>query len=367
MNVFAVGGSVRDFLMGLPSNDNDFVVVGATDKEMRDAGFMCTGAFFPVYLHPETGEEYALARKEKKSGVGHTAFTVEFDPAVTLEEDLARRDLTINAMAMDAETGALIDPYDGQLDLMDEVLRHVSDAFAEDPLRVIRLARFYARFDNFQIAQETLDLAKSIVTSGEMDALSTERYWAEFDKMFASTQHPARFIYALWQMGVFEHVSFFNKMFGSDIGSTKLNRLYTIAESVMGIKEEDRTMFFIALASANNAPMERATVETANLSKAVWAARSLPVYGMNGKVMMSFLSSMGAANRESKTLNNMIRLLAKCAFAVGPGVNAFSLSSCADIAYSVKSTDEMFADIEGIALGQAMFAEKVKRLDKELL
>lgn len=366
MQTYAVGGSVRDFMMGLPSSDHDFVVVGSSEQEMLDAGYKPAGAFFPVFLHPTTGEEYALARKEKKSGQGHTAFTVEFDKEVTLEEDLARRDLTINAMAMD-EAGKLFDPFNGHADLMNEVLRHVSDAFAEDPLRVIRLARFYARFDNFQIATETLDLAKSIVTSGEMDTLSTERYWAEFDKMFASTQHPARFIYALWQMGVFEHVSFFNTMFGPDIGSTKLNRLYAIAESVMGIVEEDRTMFFMALASANNAPMEKATVETSNLSKAVWAARSLPVYGMNGQVMMSFLSSMGAANRESKTLNNMIRLLAKCAFAVGPGVNAFSLSSCADIAYSVKSTDDMFAGIEGIALGQAMFAEKVKRLDKELL
>lgn len=367
MKTYAVGGSVRDMLMGLPSSDYDYVVVGSTEQEMLDAGFKPAAAFFPVFLHPETGDEYALARKEKKSGVGHTAFTVEFDQGVTLEEDLARRDLTINAMAVDMETSTVIDPFNGQEDLKNEVLRHVSDAFAEDPLRVIRLARFYARFDQFHIAQETLDMAKSIVTSGEMDTLSTERYWAEFDKMFASTKHPARFIYALWQMGVFEHVSFFNKMFGPDIGSTKLNRLYTIAESVMGIKEEDRTMFFMALASANNAPMEKATVETANLSKAVWAARSLPVYGMNGQVMMSFLSSMGAANRESKTLNNMIRLLAKCAFAVGPGVNAFNLSSCADIAYSVKSTDEMFAGVEGIALGQAMFAEKVKRLDKELL
>src|SRR5213595_62583 len=148
MKCYMVGGAVRDALLGAPVNDRDWVVVGATPEQMIDAGFLPVGRDFPVFLHPDTREEYALARTERKTAPGYHGFSFHTDPAVTLEEDLARRDLTINAMARDGE-GRLVDPFGGQRDLRDKVLRHVSPAFAEDPVRILRLARFAARFGDF--------------------------------------------------------------------------------------------------------------------------------------------------------------------------------------------------------------------------
>jgi tRNA nucleotidyltransferase (CCA-adding enzyme) len=175
---YIVGGAVRDQLLGRPVNDRDWVVVGATPRQMLDAGFRQVGADFPVFLHPQTSEEYALARTERKSAPGYHGFTVHADPSVTLEQDLSRRDLTINAMAM-AGDGTLIDPYGGQADLRDRVLRHVSEAFAEDPVRILRVARFAARFADFQVAPQTLALMRRMVDDGEVQALVAERVWQE--------------------------------------------------------------------------------------------------------------------------------------------------------------------------------------------
>src|ERR671937_1705529 len=180
MRIYAVGGAVRDELLGLPVKDRDYVVVGATPEEMERLGFKPVGKDFPVFLHPQTHEEYALARTERKSGRGYKGFTVHASPEVTLEEDLRRRDLTINAMAK-AEDGTLIDPYGGKRDLEQGVLRHVSEAFAEDPVRILRLARFAARF-GFKVAPETMALMRRMVESGETDYLVPERVWQEFAK-----------------------------------------------------------------------------------------------------------------------------------------------------------------------------------------
>ena len=183
MKTYVVGGAVRDELLGLPVLDRDFVVVGATPEEMTAAGFRPVGRDFPVFLHPETHEEYALARTERKSGRGYKGFTVYSAPDVTLADDLARRDLTINAIAR-AEDGTLIDPFHGERDLRDGVLRHVSEAFHEDPVRILRVARFAARF-GFRIADETMALMKSMVDSGEADHLVPERVWQEFARGLA--------------------------------------------------------------------------------------------------------------------------------------------------------------------------------------
>jgi tRNA nucleotidyltransferase (CCA-adding enzyme) len=180
MRVYVVGGAVRDELLGLPVQDRDYVVVGATPDEMERQGYKPVGKDFPVFLHPQTHEEYALARTERKSGRGYKGFTVHAAPDVTLEEDLRRRDLTINAMAK-AEDGALIDPFGGKRDLENRVLRHVSEAFAEDPVRILRVARFAARF-GFDVAPETMALMKRMVDSGETDYLVPERVWQEFSK-----------------------------------------------------------------------------------------------------------------------------------------------------------------------------------------
>ncbi|HVL56709.1 MAG TPA: multifunctional CCA addition/repair protein [Burkholderiaceae bacterium] len=179
MQVYVVGGAVRDELLGLPVNDRDWVVVGATPEALVAQGFRPVGRDFPVFLHPRTNEEYALARTERKTARGYKGFQVRYSPDVTLEDDLRRRDLTINAMARDAE-GRLIDPYGGERDLRARVLRHVSDAFAEDPVRILRVARFAARFSDFEVAPETVALMRAMADSGEVDALVPERVWQEF-------------------------------------------------------------------------------------------------------------------------------------------------------------------------------------------
>jgi tRNA nucleotidyltransferase (CCA-adding enzyme) len=184
MKIYAVGGAIRDTLMGLPVHDIDYVVVGSSVDEMIAKGFRPVGKDFPVFLHPDTQAEYALARTERKTGQGYKGFHFYADPSVTLEQDLERRDLTINGMAQEVgadgkQFGPIIDPYNGQKDLAAKVFRHVSDAFAEDPLRLLRIARFAARFPEFSVANETMAALKAIVQSGELSALSAERIWQE--------------------------------------------------------------------------------------------------------------------------------------------------------------------------------------------
>lgn len=187
MKIYVVGGAVRDRLLGLMPGDRDYVVVGGSPEEMIAAGYQPVGKDFPVFLHPKTHEEYALARTERKTGHGYHGFSCYAAPDVTLEEDLIRRDLTINAMAEDAH-GAVIDPYSGQQDLQAKVLRHVSDAFAEDPVRILRLARFAARFPEFTIAPETQTLMQRMVQSGEAKHLVAERVWQELSRGLMADQ-----------------------------------------------------------------------------------------------------------------------------------------------------------------------------------
>lgn len=190
MQLFVVGGAVRDRLLGQPVNDRDWVAVGATPEALLAQGYRPVGKDFPVFLHPDTGEEVALARTERKSGRGYHGFTFHAAPEVTLEQDLARRDLTINAMA-ESSDGTLIDPFGGQRDLHDGILRHVSPAFAEDPVRLLRLARFAARWPHFTIAPETQALLAQLVERGEVDALVAERVWQELARGLMATR-PSR-------------------------------------------------------------------------------------------------------------------------------------------------------------------------------
>lgn len=200
MQVYCVGGAVRDELLGLPVQDRDWVVVGATPEQMTSLGYIPVGKDFPVFLHPQTHEEYALARTERKISRGYKGFQVYAEPEVTLEHDLARRDLTINAMAKDVD-GNLIDLYGGQADMKAGVLRHVSSAFAEDPVRILRVARFAARFPQFRVAQETLTLIGNMVESGEVDALVPERVWQELSRGLMERQ-PSRMFEVLRDGGV---------------------------------------------------------------------------------------------------------------------------------------------------------------------
>jgi len=208
MQSYLVGGAVRDRLLGRPGSDRDWVVVGASPKAMSDQGFLPVGRDFPVFLHPQTREEYALARTERKSGPGYRGFVVHADPGVTLEEDLARRDLTINAIALPAaladksplDPADLIDPYGGLRDLQARRLRHVTEAFREDPVRILRVARFAARFADFSVAPETLALMREMVDAGEADALVPERVWQELARGL-SEDKPSRMFEVLRACG----------------------------------------------------------------------------------------------------------------------------------------------------------------------
>lgn len=207
MQTYLVGGAIRDALLGRPGSDRDWVVVGATPEEMAAQGYLPVGRDFPVFLHPKTREEYALARTERKSAPGYRGFVIHASPEVTLEEDLARRDLTVNAIALpSSKAGAkldlahLVDPFHGRRDLQDKVLRHVTDAFREDPVRILRVARFAARFADFGIAPETMALMRAMVTAGEADALVPERVWQELARGLMEAR-PSRMFELLRECG----------------------------------------------------------------------------------------------------------------------------------------------------------------------
>ena len=204
IQTYIVGGAVRDELLGLAVKDQDYVVVGSTPEAMDAAGFKPVGKDFPVFLHPKTHQEYALARTERKTGLGYKGFVVHASPDVTLVEDLARRDLTINAIAK-AENGQLIDPFNGLADIQSKTLRHVSDAFAEDPVRILRAARFAARFTDFNVAPETILLMQGMVAAGEVDALVSERVWQEIAKGLMETK-PSRMFDVLRECGALKKI-----------------------------------------------------------------------------------------------------------------------------------------------------------------
>jgi tRNA nucleotidyltransferase (CCA-adding enzyme) len=263
---YRVGGAVRDTLLGHTAGDVDWVVVGATPQALLDAGFTAVGRDFPVFLHPDTHEEYALARTERKSGPGYRGFVVQADPSVTLEDDLSRRDLTINAMAQ-ADDGTLIDPYGGQADLRAGVLRHVSSAFADDPVRLLRLARFAARWPHFTVADETLALARTMVQRGEVDALVPERVWQEFSRgLMEST--PRRMLDVLRACGALVRIA------------PELDRLFGVPQSPEHHPEVDtgeHLLLVLQQAALTQAPL---TVRYAclmhNLGQGITHAGDLP-------------------------------------------------------------------------------------------
>ncbi|WP_321874118.1 multifunctional CCA addition/repair protein [Burkholderia ubonensis] len=210
MRIYAVGGAIRDELLGMPVQDRDYVVVGATPEQMVAQGFKPVGKDFPVFLHPQTHEEYALARTERKTAAGYHGFQFYYAPDVTLDEDLARRDLTINAMAREVSpdgslAGPVIDPFGGQADLRARVFRHVSDAFVEDPVRILRIARFAARFTGFAVADDTLALMRRMVDAGEVDALVAERVWQELARGLMEAR-PSRMFESLRECGALARI-----------------------------------------------------------------------------------------------------------------------------------------------------------------
>jgi tRNA nucleotidyltransferase (CCA-adding enzyme) len=276
MQVFVVGGAVRDALMGERVNDRDWVVVGSTPEAMTAEGFMPVGKDFPVFLHPQTREEYALARTERKTARGYKGFAVQADPSVTLEEDLARRDLTVNAMAVPEAlahalpstwTGQIVDPYGGQRDLQAKVLRHVTHAFAEDPVRILRVARFAARFADFSVADETMALMRQMVEDGEVDHLVPERVWQELTKGMMS-ERPSRMFEVLRACGALR------------VLLPELDRLWGVPQRAEYHPEVDtgvHMMMVMDMAARLNTPLSvRVACLMHDLGKGTTAANVLP-------------------------------------------------------------------------------------------
>ena len=257
---------MRDALLGLSGSDRDWVVVGSTPEAMVQAGFTPVGKDFPVFLHPRTHEEYALARTERKTAPGYKGFVVHASPEVTLEEDLARRDLSINAIAQ-ADDGRLIDPYGGQEDLQHKVLRHVTDAFREDPVRILRVARFAARFPEFKVAEQTIALMQDMVAAGEVDALVSERVWQELSKGLMATQ-PSRMLQVLRDCGALK------------ILLPEVDRLYGVPQTAEHHPEIDTGVHLemvLEQTAAINAPVEvRFAALCHDLGKGTTAADKLP-------------------------------------------------------------------------------------------
>ena len=266
MQTYVVGGAVRDELLGRPSADRDHVVVGATPDEMLDLGFRPVGKDFPVFLHPASGEEYALARTERKTGRGYHGFAFHAAPDVTLEQDLARRDLTINAMARGAD-GALVDPFNGRRDLEAKILRHVGPAFAEDPVRVLRLARFAARFTDFSVADETLVLMREMVAAGEVDHLVAERVWQELARGLME-ERPSRMFEVLRSCGALARLL------------PEVDALFGVPQRAEYHPEIDtgiHTMMVVDVAAANGLALPaRFAALTHDLGKATTPADVLP-------------------------------------------------------------------------------------------
>lgn len=357
MKVYLVGGAVRDALMDVPNNDRDFVVVGATEQEMLDLGFTNVGESFPVFLHPETGDEYALARRERKTGAGYRGFSVEFDADITLAEDLSRRDLTINAMARDLETGEVVDPYGGMDDLNACMLRHVGTAFVEDPLRVVRLARFYARFVNFQIHPDTMMLAQDIVNSGEMDALADERFWAEMEKMFEQSHEPLRFFNALWHFGALQKVKFFKNVFGHVSSGKYMKDFPRYIQPVT--YAENSLMLFVATVAGEDAQMTSKALpaRVVKLFNNVKMVRSL---GMaTPEKVVEVLNKNRGWDPESQSLDDLMDAMdvaeqAGDRFFVSPVL----LLQCARAGRNVKA--DAYLGLPGAEIGKAMAADRLR-------
>jgi tRNA nucleotidyltransferase (CCA-adding enzyme) len=303
MKVYEVGGAVRDSLLGLPVTEKDYVVVGATPDAMLALGYRQVGRDFPVFLHPKTGAEYALARTERKTGSGHTAFAVDASTEVTLEDDLLRRDLTINAIARDAD-GEIIDPYDGRADIEQRLLRHVSPAFAEDPLRVLRVARFAARFRGlgFSIAAPTLELMRAITASGELETLSAERIWRETEKALESDQ-PRVFFEVLRDCGALAVIF------------PEIDRLFGVPQPARWHPEIDtglHTLMALEQAAKSSPdPVVRFAVLVHDLGKGTTPAENLPRHIGHEKRSVELIGILAARLRVPKRYLGLARSVAR--------------------------------------------------------
>ena len=357
MKIFLVGGAVRDKLLGLEPSDRDFVVVGAKPEDMINAGFEQVGMGFPVFLHPTTREEYALARREKKVGLGYTGFEFDTSTEVTLVEDLERRDLTINSMAEDLD-GSLIDPFGGLADLRQRVLRHTSMAFVEDPLRVVRLARFFARYETFTIADETMELATQVVDSGELDELPDERFWRELDKVFGEGADLGRFFGMLHEVDALRKVDFFKRLFGEncwDVGH--FSHIVRVANGSLTWEPELRAGMFGAVVAPEEPIGLFHLARAAHAHRALWLVRSLPK-AYTALDVLNLLSKIRAFASECKHAEDLVKVMT-IACTAGEWLPLSPKKIANAVAAGRYITSEPFQHLTGKAIGDAMAQARV--------
>lgn len=354
---YLVGGAVRDKLLGKPVTDFDYVVVGATRAELEAKYGPSIGMDFPVFLDKETGAQYAMARRERKVGVGYHGFEVDADETITLEDDLSRRDLTINAIAQDVETGQLIDPFNGIQDLQMGILRHVSHAFTEDPLRVVRLARFAARY-KFQIAPETVLLATYVVNSGEMEALPYERYWLEIEKA-VSDNNIAIFMQVANTVGCFDKVGFFKEVWGLQ------DRKALIGKFARVQPHTNDWMTIVALTARHDlAQVQAAPSKILDLHRAIWQVRDMKSLDVDG---LFHLLKVTKAWGQSTFIDDVIeatRILGDARYITA--IDAHELREL--VVETRKVTSDKYQHLKGKEIGEAMDKERkeiIQRLVKE--
>lgn len=368
MKKYLVGGAVRDKLLGLQPTDLDWVIVGATQEDldaMLAEGYVRVGADFPVFLHPTSGEEYALARTERKVGEGYGGFVTDSSPSITIEEDLMRRDLTINSMAL-AEDGELIDPYGGFRDLHNHVLRHTSDAFVEDPLRVMRLARFVGRY-NFEIAESTVELCNAVSASGELNSLSCERIWVELQKGM-ETKHPAKMLEVLEQTGALKSCDLLRKLFGpewSTIQRDKFNLLDVIptdARFISGVAALSEPFFCEDIHQSIKAL-------TGAPSRLVQAIKNVNLIfsntSYNAKALTDLLRSLGAM-REGVSFTDVLMAAALLEL-TGDKRWIFTprqFQTAARVMHEVKA--DQFPELKGAVLGEAIRKKQQERVHEAI-
>ena len=334
--------------MHLEPKDRDWMIVGATEADIAQLlsdGFTQVGADFPVFLHPTTKEEYALARVERKTGVGYGGFTVQADASVTLEDDLIRRDLTINSMAV-GDDGVLIDPYGGLADLHNHVLRHTSPAFSEDPLRVLRLARFAARYDTFTIAPETMELCRTICASGELNELSRERIWAELDKGL-QTKSPDRFIEVLHDCSAILGCKIMNEIF-SLAGAKEERSQARVLRAIRIVKPQDRLT--ITVAAVASSPVQNVARRISDCVQNVLALRALRDHAE----FSTFMRNVGAL-RNGNTFDDLVMAATALEMAGQDFVlTPRQLEIGKHAMLQVKATDTDFAGLTGKDLGREL-------------
>lgn len=356
MKIYLVGGAVRDRLLGLPVKERDWVVVGATVNDMLNLGYRQVGKEFPVFLHPKTGEEYALARRERKIKPGYQGFDFDTSPEVSLADDLIRRDLTINAMA-ESETGELIDLYHGEQDLNKKILRHVSPAFTEDPVRILRVGRFLARYAHggFHVATETMTLMRQMVESGEVNALVSERVWKEWERALGE-KNPECFFEALHQC---KALSILFPELQDDRDLDELKAAVTLTANTM-----IRFAVTLPVASAMTSLCHRYRVPTAYRELALLVARyhetAIRAHTLSAVDLLSLMSALDVFRRLSRFENFLVACQA-IATARGDVFNPEYLKSCAK---AVQSVDVQSLIAQGLSGPELANRIKAKRLEK---